>query len=124
MYVANSFEYLAAQEWPEELLKEYLDLLKKIPFSLDTGDGLKVPYGLRYHVLDVWIDGISGCSGVDVDRVMEPVENLRKIARSKVLRTRAKDVLADERLHDLRTPEDVQHNGPVTENDEEFAGFD
>ena len=122
-YVATSFEYLAAHSWSEELLGDYLDLVKKIPFSADAGDGAKVPYGLRYHVLDVWIDGFKGCLGVSTDKVMEPVEHLRKIARSKILRNRAKDVLADERLLDLRNPEDVLQEDHAAE-DEDFAGFD
>ena len=123
VYVAQSFEYLAAHAWSKELLRDYLDLVKKIPFSSDVGDGAKIPYGLRYHVLDVWIDGFEGCKGVNVEQVLEPVEHLSKIARSKVLRNKAKDALADERLLELRSLESMLRDDDKTEN-EDFTGFD
>ena len=120
--MATSFRYLAAQKWSEELLRQYLDLVKKIPLSLDAGDGAKVLNGLRYHVLDVWIDGFAECEAVPLDKVMEPVECLR-FARSKILRNRAKDVLADERLPEVKifkTCGDVDQTVTV----DDFNGFD
>ena len=120
--MATSFRYLAAQNWSEELLGHYIDLVKKVPLSLDAGDGAKVSNGLRYHVLDVWIDGFAECEAVPLDKIMEPVECLRS-ARSKILRNRAKDVLADERLLEVKIFEtcgDVDETVAV----DDFNGFD
>ena len=105
-------------------MDEYLSLLKRVPLSLDAGDGAKIPYGLRYHVLDVWIDGFEGCAGVDVDRVMEPVVKLSKVARSKVLRNRVKDALSDERLSRLKERRETPGGEASEAEDPEFAGFD
>jgi len=61
-----------------------------------------VPDGLRYHVLDVWVDGLEGQEermpeGM-LERVMGPVQRLAREGKTKVLRERAKEALRDERL--------------------------
>ena len=66
---------------------------------LDTQD-VKVPDGLRYHVLDVWVDGLMEREGWKDGRevVMGVVQEVARDGRTKVLRERAKDALNDERL--------------------------
>lgn len=89
----------------------YLDLVegKSGPGPLSAGDG-KVPDGVRYHVLDVWVDGLVECEGWDETVVMRPVERLWRQGRTKIVRGRARDVLDDERLK-------AEGNGAV-ENEE------
>lgn len=69
----------------------------------------KVPDGVRYHVLDVWVDElvkvVEGEKGKleegVLEMVMAPVRRLGDEGRTKVVRGRARDVLLDERLGDL-----------------------
>lgn len=68
---------------------------------LSPSDG-KVPDGIRYHVLDVWVDGlvVKGVEGWEGkgDALMGPVERLGREGRTRVVRERARGVLRDERL--------------------------
>lgn len=129
-YVAHSFKYLQQHAWNGDLVAGYLNLLEGIYRgksedrigALSVGDG-KVPDGVRYHVLDVWVDGLvetEGWAGVDV---MRPVERLRTEGRTKVVRKRAGEVLGDERLKGEQHMEDGNKEGGEGEEDE-FAGFE
>ena len=81
--------------------------------SVLDGNDEKVPDGLRYHVLDVWVDGLLECDEFVNKGLLEPVQRVTKEGKTKTLRTRAKGVLEDERLFQTR------------ENDEDdFEGFD
>lgn len=89
---------------------------------LSVGDG-KVPDGVRYHVLDVWVDGLVGTDGWEGVQIMEPVERLRREGRTKVLRERARAVLEDERLRGVeeRIGDGREDDGADEESD--FEGF-
>jgi ribosomal RNA-processing protein 1 len=84
-----------------------------------NGEGRKVPDGIRYHVLDVWVDELEqafrdgAAEGVEgeleegrrvavMEMVMGLVEGVATEALTKGVRLRAKDVLADERLQAWR----------------------
>lgn len=99
-YVQEAFTYLAQRGWEDALVERYLGVLEEGVMSTGReGKGGQVPDGLRYHVLDVWIDGIEGqVEGMPEGRVMRPVDMLAREGKTKVLRERAKEVLADERL--------------------------
>ena len=90
--------------------------------GLSTGDG-KVPDGVRYHVLDVWVDGLVEREQWEGVGIMRPVEGLKTEGRTKVMRERAREVLSDERLQgtEERTGDDQEDRG----RDEvgEFEGF-
>ena len=68
-----------------------------------NGRGGKVPDGLRYHVLDVWVDGLEAVAEsmdeVLVQELMKPVQKLAEQGKTKVLRMRAKGVIRDERMN-------------------------
>lgn len=68
--------------------------------ALNAGDG-KVPDGVRYHVLDVWVDGLVETEGWEGVGVLRPVEILRTKGRTKIVRERARQVLGDERLQGI-----------------------
>ena len=121
-YIAYSFKYLQQHAWDGELVTGFFDLLEGACTgksedgigALSAGDW-KVPDGVRYHVLDVWVDGLMETEGWDGVGVMRPVERLRTYGRTKVVRERAREVLEDERL---------QGTGERREDDEEeFEGF-
>lgn len=80
----------------------YVDLVQQMPLSV--GDGAnKVPDGLKYHVLDCWVEELEK---VDRERkgplegLMGPVRRVQREGATKVMRARAEETLADERLGD------------------------
>ena len=99
----------------------YLDLLEGIYRgksedsigAVSAGDG-KVLDGVRYHVLDVWVDGLVETEGWERPRIMRPIERLRTDGTTKVVRERATEVLEDKRL---------QADNGEDYRDEEFEGF-
>lgn len=84
-------------------MEGYLELIEELPLSAGNG---KVSDGVRYHVLDVWVDGLVGCEGWRGTGVMRPVERLGREGRTKVVRTRVRGVLGDERLREEEGEED------------------
>lgn len=70
---------------------------------------MKVADGIRYHVLDVWVDELVKVVRDEkkkmeervLDTVMAPVRRLGDEGRTKVVRGRARDVLRDERLGEI-----------------------
>ncbi|CAF9909907.1 hypothetical protein IMSHALPRED_008503 [Imshaugia aleurites] len=129
-YVAYSFTYLQQHAWNGELVLGYLDLLEGVYSgksedgvgALSAGDG-KVPDGVRYHVLDVWVDGLVETEGWEGVGVMRPIERLGIKGRTKVVRERAKGVLGDERLQGIveRIGDGGEEHGG--DEEEEFGGF-
>ena len=98
-YVNAAFSYLKRHSWPTNLTSDYLQIIEEI---LMESQG-KVGDGLRYHILDVWVDELDK---VDLER-KAPLEDILSIisktkasGRTKTLRVRADDVLADKRLLD------------------------
>ena len=92
-------------------MQSYLDLIGESewgPLTIGGVDGLKngrggrVPDGLRYHVLDVWVDGLEVVAETMdetlVREAMKPVQKLAEYGKTKVLRMRAKGVIRDERV--------------------------
>ncbi|KAK1062885.1 hypothetical protein LTR74_009967 [Friedmanniomyces endolithicus] len=149
-YVRKGFEVCAAQGWESGgLLEEYLGVLGAGPLSpRDT----KVPDGLRYHVLDIYVDELEKADvehAAPIERVLEPVRALGRETVSKAVRKRVKDALGDDRLREWDGVQGMDIDGEVdgaadTENgstgdaiaaglnggsaeddeDDEFGGFD
>ena len=101
-YVNTSFVYLRAHTWGLELVGQFLQLIEEIPLNVRS---TKIPDGLRYHVMDVWVEELwkvdaedGGSQGCPVDRLMGPVKSLRDDGLTKTVRNRARETLADERL--------------------------
>ena len=99
---------------------------------MQGGRGGKVPDGLRYHVLDVWVDGLESVAGEmdqeDLEQVLGPVRRLANEGKTKMLRQWAMGVLGDERLQEWmaeggKDVEDVQPEDQQAGNDEEWGGF-
>lgn len=71
------------------------------PLSRGKGEERKVPDGMRYHVLDVWVEELRGVVGGEEDeggwgeRMMGGVRVLQKEGMGKVLRKRAGDCVAE-----------------------------
>ncbi|KAL9594679.1 MAG: hypothetical protein Q9219_006899 [cf. Caloplaca sp. 3 TL-2023] len=109
-YVRDSFLYLRNHDFEAGLMEALKDVVEGGKDGggsgpLSKGD-VRVPDGVRYHVLDVWVDGLEAVVMGDegkkrkdvVGSLMEPVRGLEKGGRTKVVRRRAREVLEDERL--------------------------
>lgn len=101
-YVGASFEVLKKVGWDEVRMKEMVGLVEEVP--LNVGDN-RVPNGIRFHVIDIWVDelervGLLGeeGNGEALERLLEPVRKLAKESPTKAVRTKAKEALGDERL--------------------------
>jgi len=140
-YVQGAFQCLATKGWEEGLVEGYLRVVEEVPLStgmeaVDGSMGAKVPDGLRYHVLDVWVDGLEGQEeGMPegmLERVLGPVQRLAREGKTKVLRQRAKEALRDERLQQWTVEASAAGGGAEViqdkcdqneTGDEEWGGF-
>ena len=100
-YLSASFAYLAKNEWADlELVKRYMAVLSSTPLHpTDT----KVPNGLRYHVLDIYVGELDRvdtprCGALPLNLLLEPLKTLEKESTTKAVRMRVKEALVDERL--------------------------
>ncbi|KAL3463324.1 nucleolar protein,Nop52-domain-containing protein [Aspergillus heterothallicus] len=137
----------AGSDWSD--LKSYIEILSEGPLNplnfdpsqpaLDEKNGIipmpHGPDGLRYHLLDIWIDELEKVLEFDeqgkplgevpIDLLLEPVEKLKKEGLHKPVRTRAAETLGDERLVQWGFREGVVVNQDEDEesSEEEWGGF-
>ena len=96
-YVHAAFLYLHHRGWPQQLTSKYLDVIKDL---LLESRG-KVADGLRYHIIDVWVDELDSVDGdktAPLERILEAIEVVRENGRTKFLKAKAREVFEDERL--------------------------
>ncbi|CAD0097772.1 unnamed protein product [Aureobasidium mustum] len=130
-YVNAGFAYCAKNNWKDvETRKEYLDLLKEIP--LNPRDP-KVPNGLKYHVIDVYVDELEkvGDDKAPYEELMAPLVELGEKAVLKSVRKKVEEALDDDRAKEWLGIEDDEELSEAEEElddeedeDEEFGGFD
>lgn len=96
------FGLMQAQGWEEGVVRELLGILAEVP--LEVGDA-RLPNGMRYHVIDVYIDELErigalkdGGEGVPLEELLEPLRKLGKESPTKAVRQKCKEALVDERL--------------------------
>lgn len=109
-------------KWKKSVVAEQLSLLEEIPMNVED---LKIGNGIRYHVIDIYIDELEkvgaleeGRKGVELAVLLEPLEKLKSGSPTKSVRQKAKEALADERLPGNEKSEDVEME------DEGWGGFD
>ncbi|KAI7211573.1 hypothetical protein KC333_g7604 [Hortaea werneckii] len=130
-YVNKGFEKVARDGWKDEgLREEYLQILEGTP--LHARDH-KIPNGLRYHVIDIYVDELDK---VDTDRtapveaLLRPLRKLGKESPAKTVRSRVKEALDDDRVSDWKgereeeTGSQAGGGGEQSADDGEFGGFD
>ncbi|KAI9928861.1 hypothetical protein ASPWEDRAFT_36671 [Aspergillus wentii DTO 134E9] len=109
-----------------------------------AGDTTPMPHGpdgLRYHILDLWIDEVEKVlefeegtedsenrkvkGDVPMDLLLRPLEKLRTESPYKPVRVRAAEALDDDRLVEwgFKTRE-VEEEEEDDESDQEWGGFD
>ena len=130
-YLAKGFEVVAREGWRDEGVERLSGVLEATP--LDARDA-KIPNGLRFHVVDIFVDELDKVDterSAPVEKMLTPVRKLGKETITKAVRTRVKEALEDERLQDWQGTrsggeEDSQSegDGAMEEDEDEFGGFD
>lgn len=122
-----SFTYLSRNSWNSHLVKQWNEMIEESP--LEPQD-MRIPNGLRYHVLDVWVDEMEKVDGSkwqeeEMKDILEvlvlPIEKLANEGKLKALRNAAKECLADDRLRSWRGHEDEAMEETREDEDDEEA---
>ncbi|KAI8941393.1 hypothetical protein NX059_002616 [Plenodomus lindquistii] len=129
-YVHASFTFLSKNNWKKSLVAQWNTVVEETP--LESQD-MRIPNGLRYHVLDVWADELERVGGGEWDKVerreileslLLPIEKLAKEGKLKALRSAAKECLADERLRAWRGQvEEVMEEPEDDDEEAEWGGI-
>jgi ribosomal RNA-processing protein 1 len=101
-YVGAMFALMESQGWEGETVGELLAVLGEVP--LEVVDA-RLPNGLRYHVIDIYIDELervgalkAGAEEVPLEELLEPLRKLGKESLTKDVRRKCREALEDERL--------------------------
>ncbi len=99
-YLNATFQHLARIGWETTAVEKNMAVLCSVPLSLTDK---KVPNGLRYHVIDIYVDELDKAdtprSGIlPLQVLLNPLKGVAADCPTKSVRTRAKDALADVRL--------------------------
>ncbi|KFY72586.1 hypothetical protein V499_07265 [Pseudogymnoascus sp. VKM F-103] len=120
-YVGAAFGQCADKGWEAGVVEEQMRVLREGPLEPEARG---VPNGMRYHVIDVWVDELERAGGlgekrkgVELEVLLEPLKVLGTESPTKSVRKKCKEALADERLPG-NEKEDV-----VMEEDEGWGGF-
>ncbi|KAI5250375.1 hypothetical protein E4T47_01348 [Aureobasidium subglaciale] len=134
-FVSAGWGWCAKGNWKDaETRKQYGELLKEIP--LHPRDP-KVPNGLKYHVIDVYVDELEKVGGDNApyEELMEPLVELGQKGLLKSVRKKVAEALDDSRVKEWLGIEDgeeeddeelseVEAEIEDEDEDEEFGGFD
>jgi ribosomal RNA-processing protein 1 len=101
-YIGAMFELMEGSGWEEGCVQELLGVLEEVP--LEAGDA-RLPNGMRYHVIDVYVDELErvgalkhGVEGVPLEELLELLRKLGRDSPTKAVRQKCKEALEDERL--------------------------
>ncbi|KAG9228993.1 hypothetical protein BJ875DRAFT_214029 [Amylocarpus encephaloides] len=102
-YVGATFEVLKKGGWEEERVRGVLGVFGEIPLSVDD---VRVPMGMRFHVIDLWVDEMEKVGVLEEneecrriqDVLMAPLLKLREESPTKTVRMKAREALNDERI--------------------------
>jgi ribosomal RNA-processing protein 1 len=100
VYLRAAWKRLSTDGWDPEMLEEYLAVLREVPLNPEDQ---KIPNGMRYHVIDVYVDELEesglGKEQKDViEKLLTPLRELQKQSPTKTVRSRAAEALEDPRL--------------------------
>ncbi len=136
-----AFRYLSQHSWSPPLVSAYLTLMQGPvgPLSRGIGEEAKVPDGLKYHVLDLWVEElVPVLKDEEADEVgellMNAIRTLQREGRGKPLRKRAKEAVEEwEKMkHDIRilnansdgNEQDPVKPPPNVPSEDEWDGFE
>jgi ribosomal RNA-processing protein 1 len=104
VYLYASFQHFAHRGWRDmERLDAYIAILSATP--LEPRDP-KIPNGLRYHVIDIYVDELAhlwetGKDNMPTEMLLRPLRILGKMSLTKTIRERVEEALYDERLKEV-----------------------
>lgn len=128
-YVRAMFGLMVSAAWEEGLVAELLALLEEVPLEPQNE---RLPNGIRYHVIDVYIDELEQVGalkdageGVPLEELLRPLTKLGKESPTRDVRRKCKDALEDERLpgNEKEVQEEEVDEG-VEEEEEEWGGIE
>ncbi|KAH6860716.1 hypothetical protein J4E91_006469 [Alternaria rosae] len=130
-YVNASFTFLSRNKWKKSLVEQWNAVVEETPLECEN---MRIPNGLRYHVMDVWVDEMEKVEGEawekedkkeTLETLVLPIEKMTKEGKLKTLRNAAKEVLADDRLRGWRGQEvEMTEEAEEDEDSEaEWGGF-
>lgn len=133
-YLQASFRFLSRNKWSNATgIARYLDILRATP--LNPSDN-KIPNGLRYHVIDIYVDELDKVDeardgNMPLEKMLEPLRELNSNSPTKAVRNRAKEALEDDRLKDwseMSTEKDggrsAGEEGQEEDEEEEWGGIE
>jgi ribosomal RNA-processing protein 1 len=130
-YLNASFTFLSRNKWKKSLLEQWNTVVEEIPLERQN---MRIPNGLRYHVMDIWVDEMEKVEGEawekedkreTLETLVLPVEKMAKDGKLKPLRNAAKECLADDRLRAWRGQEVevVEEAEEEDDSEAEWGGF-
>ena len=128
VYISHTFLYLSGAAWSQELLEDWSALITgkgDCQGVLDPHDP-KVGDGLRYHILDVWVDGLLETDDWErgLERgILKPIESVAAESWTKTLRERARSVIDDEQIRDIQNRQGIVE-GDTEDTGDSFEGFE
>ncbi|EPS42875.1 hypothetical protein H072_3189 [Dactylellina haptotyla CBS 200.50] len=113
-YVAASLRYLYKTGWNEEVVRKNNEVLEVLPLHPTNG---KLPDGLRYHLIDIYVDELTKIAKVEseedgeedaeeeyditpeqAEALLKPFRKLQKETLTKPIKKNVTEMLEDDRL--------------------------
>lgn len=132
-YLNAGWRHFAARRWRDApRLSQYLDILRQTPLNLTEP---RIPNGLRYHVVDIYIDELDKVDekregNMPLEEVLAPLRELGEKSVTKAVRQRVRETLDDEakKLRNWNTQgeesSEEEGNEGEQDQDEEWGGID
>ncbi|KAL9049806.1 MAG: hypothetical protein Q9162_007014 [Coniocarpon cinnabarinum] len=124
-----TFQFLGKNGFERHLLEEQNNVMTRIPLNVEDAS---IPNGMRYHMLDVFVDELEATKDAVGDRMnaaiieqlLNPVVSVQRSGMDKAVRSRANESLSDERLKqwEVNLITSVQEKNGASLNDD-FEGF-
>ena len=143
-YLGASFRWVkegGKVRWDAERTRTMAQLLEEVPCNVKD---VRVPNGLRYHVIDIFVDELERVGALEqeegegdeeaevpLEELLRPLRGLAEGSPTKTVRLKAKEVFEDERLPrkghssiDIVEAKGEEQTIDTYEEDEEWAGIE
>jgi ribosomal RNA-processing protein 1 len=101
-YVGAMFTLMEEAGWEEGVVGSLLGVLEEVPLEVED---MRLPNGLRYHVIDVYVDELERVGAikeeggeVPLEGLLQPLRKLGRDSPTKDVRRKCREALKDERL--------------------------
>ncbi|RFU33126.1 hypothetical protein B7463_g3242, partial [Scytalidium lignicola] len=128
-YIGATFKLVSNSKWDKEILGQHIALLEELPCNVDD---MRIPNGMRFHVIDVYIDELERAgalsedseSEVPLDELLQPLRKLAKSSPTKPVRLKSREALEDDRLPSNRKAENNEEGEQDGGTRNDWEGFD